>query len=1039
MKKNVAEFLKDLYRKRRNLLKSIRENKAGIIENLSNLYPDRAHFIFELLQNAEDANATFIRFDLTEDSLLVKHNGRLFNDEDVDSITNILKSTKDEDIDKIGKFGVGFKAIFGYSKTPRIHSGEYDFKIIDYICPKSISKIDKDDQETVFIFPFDNKSKKTEECFNEIEFALINLDHIALLFLNNIKSIEWDANKEARGSVIRESRIYKDNELIKISIMNSLNKKLQEDAWFLIFQKTLDGYGNLKCSIAFNLIFRKESQTSPDLRKDIFKQMKIAPTDGQFCIFFPAAKEKTGLKMHVNGPYAVTVDRASIMHDHVGNRKIFNSTSQLLVDSMERIKEIGLLTSEFLEVLPNNKDDSLAPFYDTMRESVYDVLSNKALIPCLAGGYGKADELVRGRKDIIDVLGNDGLTALSDNGDNKKWSIGVRYNSRSDNLLTSLNIPYWGYKELITAVENKDRFRWSPYPWNPLHFNSLHKSFNWLQNQSTDWFRSFYLLLFIAAKKMEKEDHICRWKIIKSKDGKILTGDNFYFPIEDNSLVSDLSIISTEILDESSKERRDKIRKFLELSGVKQIGEREMIEQILDRFYGDDSKRPGKRKHLEHIKRFIKWNESEHESDVFQNYFIFLNSKEEYCLGMKCYIDSPLEDTGLGVIYSDGSGKNESRSALWSGYTKIKNFIPFAKSCGVLRSLEIETVDIKDNPQYSKLSPDNPSAKYTPSTGIKSDYSIESLEEILEDISVDIARLIWSTMAKSSSDKLIATYKPNNQHGKKCVQSTVVQILKRKKWIPGKDGNFYSPGEMSREILRDDFEYDNGNGWLTDIGFSNGEPSKIEMTVKGVGRISVDIENTSESKEDIMKKIEYLITPVEFPERPSKNPKNRATRASMRAGDAPKKKYKNRNRSTRVSQSVGDKRTYLKQSYTNNNDQLVCQMCKKEMPFRCRDGRYYFEAVEMFQKTELHKEHEEAHIALCPLCAAKFKELIKKDETQRKRLWNDLVKLDAETSENLRVRLNLGEEEEKSIQFVETHFIDIQAILRDEGKKKPSS
>src|ERR1035437_67982 len=47
------------------------------------LYPDRTHFVVELLQNAQDAGATRIRFDLTPDGLRVLHDGRLFTEADV--------------------------------------------------------------------------------------------------------------------------------------------------------------------------------------------------------------------------------------------------------------------------------------------------------------------------------------------------------------------------------------------------------------------------------------------------------------------------------------------------------------------------------------------------------------------------------------------------------------------------------------------------------------------------------------------------------------------------------------------------------------------------------------------------------------------------------------------------------------------------------------------------------------------------------------------------------------------------------------------
>lgn len=47
-------------------------------------------FIYEFLQNAEDAGARTVRFTLTDQTVEFEHNGkRLFSDENVESITNI--------------------------------------------------------------------------------------------------------------------------------------------------------------------------------------------------------------------------------------------------------------------------------------------------------------------------------------------------------------------------------------------------------------------------------------------------------------------------------------------------------------------------------------------------------------------------------------------------------------------------------------------------------------------------------------------------------------------------------------------------------------------------------------------------------------------------------------------------------------------------------------------------------------------------------------------------------------------------------------
>jgi len=87
-------MISELYNKRKKLVEYMKENNYNASEIIANLYSDVSHFIYELLQNAEDSEATFINFELKKDSLLITHNGKLFNHNDVDAITTIGFSTK---------------------------------------------------------------------------------------------------------------------------------------------------------------------------------------------------------------------------------------------------------------------------------------------------------------------------------------------------------------------------------------------------------------------------------------------------------------------------------------------------------------------------------------------------------------------------------------------------------------------------------------------------------------------------------------------------------------------------------------------------------------------------------------------------------------------------------------------------------------------------------------------------------------------------------------------------------------------------------
>ena len=83
--------------------------------------------------------ATVVEFELARRCLTVSHDGVApFSLADIESITGIGKSTKKDDETQIGKFGVGFKAVFAYTTRPEIHSGEYSFAISDLFVPELI-------------------------------------------------------------------------------------------------------------------------------------------------------------------------------------------------------------------------------------------------------------------------------------------------------------------------------------------------------------------------------------------------------------------------------------------------------------------------------------------------------------------------------------------------------------------------------------------------------------------------------------------------------------------------------------------------------------------------------------------------------------------------------------------------------------------------------------------------------------------------------------------------------------------------------------
>ena len=178
---------------------------TAVLDLLGQLYSERTHFIFELIQNAEDAGATELAFELFGDRLEMRHDGRPFTEADVRGVCGVGQSAKSGDLTQIGKFGIGFKSVYAYTKTPRIYSGREHFGIESYVRPFPVPPLDEA-TGTLFVFPFDHDTVPAAVAGREIAAALTALEPGIVLFLTSIDRLRVggvgvaDAVIEARPS-----------------------------------------------------------------------------------------------------------------------------------------------------------------------------------------------------------------------------------------------------------------------------------------------------------------------------------------------------------------------------------------------------------------------------------------------------------------------------------------------------------------------------------------------------------------------------------------------------------------------------------------------------------------------------------------------------------------------------------------------------------------------------------------------------------------------------------------------------------------------
>ena len=91
-------------------------------------------------------------------------------------------------------------------------------------------------------------------------------------------------------------------------------------------------------------------------------------------------------------------------------------------------------------------------------------------------------------------------------------------------------------------------------------------------------------------------------------------------------------------------------------------------------------------------------------------------------------------------------------------------------------------------------------------------------------------------------------------------------------------------------------------------------------------------------------------------------------------------------------------------------------------------GEYLYQKVDVLSRDHFTREHEAQFLALCPLCAAMYKEFVK-DEEMAMRVFKNALMISEETE----VPLDLGERK-TSVRFVEPHLHDIKIILGDKNE-----
>lgn len=320
---------------------------AGIISRAlkkiaGDLYTEAERFVFELLQNADDIpNATgrvHIKFILLENYLAVLHDGKPFNNREVQAISNIGDTTKSGDASKTGYKGIGFKSVFTDSECVYIHSGHFCFRydknyyndpeqtpweikpIWTELCdlPQEIQSY-----SDFFTYPVSIALKVSSSKINEYRSRIRELfnEPRFMLFLRHVSLINVEGLSKGLGISLKLNRM---GNCSQISYNHNIKSQwLVKDIEFDVPQEVQEKIKKDDSKVPAKLKNAKRSKLSFAAQIKDCKLVHLSPQESVLFTYLPTDVKDYQFPFLVNADFLTTANRQDIHKDNDWNLFIF--------------------------------------------------------------------------------------------------------------------------------------------------------------------------------------------------------------------------------------------------------------------------------------------------------------------------------------------------------------------------------------------------------------------------------------------------------------------------------------------------------------------------------------------------------------------------------------------------------------------------------------------------------------------------------------------------------------------------------------------
>lgn len=749
-------------------------------------YADRTHFIFELLQNAEDAirrrgnswggNRT-VSFLLSPDLLRFSHFGEPFNEKDVRGICGIGESTKTGDYTSIGRFGIGFKSVYRFTEHPEVHSGNEGFAIENFVWPTVANPTKRDPNETVFLIPLDLDSHIDDN--DEIARALAGLDVRSFLFLRQIAELRWEVEGCDFGHYLRETEV-EDEIARRVNVIGHAkdldgNESDVNEEW-IVFSREVQHDG--KEAGYVEIAFYVDDETG-----------KIRGLEeSKLVVYFPTVVE-TRLGFLVQGPYRTTPNRDNVPPDDEWNQFLVKETAELLSDVLIWLREKGMLNVEVLEGLP------IKQFPGSMFEPLFvktkEVLLAEEVLPRHGGGFLKGNVGALGdSEDLRTLLTPAQISEIF--GGQLDWLTGSITTDRSREVWTYLT-------EELGVREIRPEYV----------LRLLTKSF--LMDQSDEWMVQLYEFL---ATRRALHPQCMSLPLIRLEDGDHVTprvngGAGAYLP---STSETGFPTVKRELC------RSDEAVKFFETIGIKPPDVvDDMIKNVLAK-YEDPNSMIAVEEYETDVNRIVKAFGNA-DSDQQRRRLLDVLSATPWVRasdtghGRKQRVrpgEVYLATEGVKSLFSDVSGVLTVDDELDCLAGKV--IADLLMRCGA--TADFVPTEIENSARFStndleKMRIDTQRNAGNPISENVQDWRVRGLGILLSTLAalpprqrVAKARLLWESMADWREMQTWGTYSWSHRRAKSCqFDSEFIEQLSNTLWIPGPDGELKRPEDVDFDAL----------------------------------------------------------------------------------------------------------------------------------------------------------------------------------------------------------------------------------------------